>query len=163
MLNFLPSMFVLGLAALAALLLVLGRCTPHENVAERRAAARALALAVVVQGIHFAEEAATGLHEQLPALFGLPSIPFSFFVIFNLAWLGIWVASVPGLLSARSDAFFAAWFLAIAGMFNGIAHPLLAIAGGGYFPGLVSSPFIGGASAWVWLRLRRATRPGRGH
>ena len=36
----------------------------------------------------------------------------------------------------------AAWFLAIAGMFNGIAHPLLALASGGYFPGLVSSPFI---------------------
>lgn len=53
----------------------------------------------------------------------------------------------------------AAWFLAIAGMFNGIAHPLLAIAAGGYFPGLVNSPFIGVASVWFWLRLLRATRP----
>ncbi len=160
MLSLLPSVFVLGLAALAALLLVLGRRSPAENVAERLAAAPALALAVGVQSVHFAEEAATGFHERLPALLGLPGMPLSVFVFFNLTWLGIWVASVPGLRSARAAAFFAAWFLAIAGMFNGIAHPLLAIAAGGYFPGLVSSPLIGGASVWLWLRLRGATRPG---
>ncbi|MEE8585747.1 MAG: hypothetical protein V3T83_12950 [Acidobacteriota bacterium] len=60
----LPSMFVLGLAAFAALLLVLSRRSPPEKVAERLAAARALALAVGVQSVHFAEEAATGLHER---------------------------------------------------------------------------------------------------
>ncbi len=159
MLNVLPSMFVLGLAAVAALFLVLSRGSPPENVPERVAAARALAVAVAVQSVHFAEEAATGFHERLGALLGLPGIPLSVFVIFNLTWLVIWVASVPGLRSGRTAAFFAAWFLAIAGMFNGIAHPLLAIAAGGYFPGLVSSPFIGFASVWLWLRLRRATRP----
>ncbi len=159
MLNVLPSIVVLGLAALAALLLVLSRRSPPEELAERLAAARALTLAVGVQSVHFAEEAATGFHERFGALLGLPGMPLSVFVVFNLTCLGIWVASVPGLRSARAAAFFAAWFLAIAGMFNGIAHPLLAIAAGGYFPGLVSSPFIGGASVWLWLRLRRATRP----
>ena len=159
MLNVLPSIVVLGLAALAALLLVQRRWSPPENGSERLAAARALALTVGVQSVHFGEEAATGLHERLGALLGLPGIPLSFFVIFNLMWLGIWIASVPGLRSARAAAFFAAWFLAIAGMVNGIAHPLLAVAAGGYFPGLVSSPFIGVASVWLWLRLRRATRP----
>ncbi len=159
MLNVLPSILVLGLAALAALRLVQSRRSPPENVAERLAAARALALAVGVQSVHFAEEAATGFHERLGALLGVPGIPLSVFVVFNLTWLGIWVASVPGLRSARAAAFFASWFLAIAGMFNGIAHPLLAIAAGGYFPGLVSSPFIGFASVWLWLRLRRATDP----
>ncbi len=159
MLNVLPSILVLGLAALAALLLVLSRWSPPENVPERLVAARVLVLAVGVQSVHFAEEAATGFHERLGALLGLPGMPLSVFVIFNLTWLGIWVASVPGLRSQRAAAFFAAWFLAIAGMLNGIAHPLLAIAAGGYFPGLVSSPFIGVASVWLWLRLRRATRP----
>ena len=161
MLSILPSLLVLGLAALAALALVSSRRSPAENTAERVDAARALALAVGAQSIHFAEEAATGFHEQFPALLGLAGMPLSFFVIFNLAWLGIWVASVPGLRSARGAAFFAAWFLSIAGMINLIAHPLLAIAAGGYFPGLLSSPFIGGASVWLWSRLRRATRPGR--
>ncbi|MCP5090226.1 MAG: hypothetical protein GY949_04810, partial [Gammaproteobacteria bacterium] len=58
-----------------------------------------------------------------------------------------------------SFAYFAAWFLAIAGMLNGVAHPLLAIAAGGYFPGLITSPFIGAAGVWLWLGLRKATRP----
>jgi NO-binding membrane sensor protein with MHYT domain len=162
MLNVLPSILVLGLAALVALRLVQSRRSPPENVAERLAAARALALAVGVQSVHFAEELATGFHERLGALFGLPGMPLSLFVVFNLTWLGIWVASVPGLRSARAAAFFAAWFLAIAGMVNGIAHPLLALAGGEYFPGLLSSPFIAVASVWLWHRLRRATRPDGG-
>jgi hypothetical protein len=125
--------------------------------AERLAAARALGLATVVQGIHFAEEASTGFPERLGEVLGLPGMSFSFFVVFNLAWLGIWFASIPGLRSARPAAFFAAWFLAIAGMANGVAHPLLAIAAREYFPGLLSSPFIAAASIWLWLRLRGAT------
>jgi hypothetical protein len=159
MLNVLPSVIVLGVAALAAVILVVRRPSPPENAEERAAAARVLALAVAVQGIHFVEEAATGFHERLGAQLGLPGIPFSVFVVFNVMWLGIWVASIPGLRSARPAAFFAAWFLAIAGMINGIAHPLLAIAGGGYFPGLMSSVLIGAASVWLWIRLRTATRP----
>jgi hypothetical protein len=162
MLNLLPSAIALGLAALAAVFLAQRRRSPPENAAERVAAARALALAVGVQGLHFAEEAATGFDERFPALFDLPGMPRFFFVVFNLTWLGIWVASVPGLRSARAGAFFAAWFLAIAGMFNGIAHPLMAIAAGGYFPGLLSSPLIAGASVWLWLRLLEATRPEAG-
>ena len=39
-----------------------------------------------------------------------------------------------------------------------LAVALLAVASGGYFPGLVTSPFIGVASAFLWIRLRRATR-----
>jgi hypothetical protein len=159
MLSMLPSVVVLGLAALAAALLALSRRSPPEKTAEQHAAARALTLAVAAQALHFAEEAATGFHERLPALLGLSGIPFSLFVSFNLAWLAIWIASIPGLRSGRAVAFFAAWFLAIAGMVNGIAHPLLAIAADEYFPGLLSAPLVGGASVWLWLRLRRATRP----
>lgn len=159
MANALPSMFVLGLAALAALRLALTRSSPSGNGEERRIAARVLALAIVVQGVHFAEEAATGFPERLGALFGLPAMPFAGFVVFNVAWLAIWVVAVPGLRSGRTSAFFVAWFLAIAGMANGIAHPLLAIAGGRYFPGLLTSPFIAAASVWLWVRLTRATLP----
>jgi hypothetical protein len=157
--NLLPSIIALGLAALVALRLSMARQSASEQVQERIAASRALALAVGVQSIHFVEEAATGFHEQLGPVFGVPGMPFSGFVIFNLALIVIWVASVPGLRSNRSAAFFAAWFLAIAGTINGIAHPLLAIAVADYFPGLISSPFICGASIWLWLQLRDATRP----
>ena len=157
LLSLLPSMVVLGLAAIAALRFTLVDRSPPENKAERHVAARALAVSAGIQAIHFSEEALTGFPQQLGALLGLPAMPMSFFLAFNLAWLAIWAASVPGLQSARTGAFFAAWFLAIAGMFNAIAHPLLALAAGGYFPGLFSSPFIGAAAALLWLRLRAAT------
>ncbi len=45
------------------------------------------------------------------------------------------------------------------GALNGIGHPLMAVTAGGYFPGLVSSPFVGLACIWLSLRLREATRP----
>jgi hypothetical protein len=159
MLSMLPSVVVLGLAALAALMLALNRPSPPGNSAERRAASIALAVATVVQGAHFVEETVTGFHQRFPAIFGLQDIPFSVFALFNLFWLGIWVASIAGLRSSRTWAFFAAWFLSIAGIINGFAHPLLALVDGEYFPGLWSSPVIFGVSVWLWLRLRRATLP----
>ncbi len=152
----LPSILVLSAVAVAALMVTRARPV-SENDSAKGAAAVALTVAVVVQSVHFAEETATGLHERLPALFGLSAMPFSVFVVFNVAWIGIWVASVPGLRFGRVAAFFAAWFLAIAGVLNGVAHPLLAVASGGYFPGLVTSPFIGLAGAFLWFRLRGAT------
>lgn len=161
LLSLLPSILVLGVAALAAALLAQRRLSSPDNVKQRSAASQLLATATVIQGIHFTEEATTGFPERLGALLGIPAMPMSFFVIFNLLWLAIWVVSVPGIRSARTGAFFAAWFLAIAGMFNAIAHPLLAVAANGYFPGLVTSPFIGVAGFWLWLRLRKATRTSR--
>lgn len=155
--SLLPSIFVLGLAALAALILANNRPSPPENAALRRSASQALSIALVIQAMHFSEEALTGFPARLGALLGLPAMPMSFFLSFNLLWLGIWILSIPAIRSARAVAFFAAWFLAIAGMINAIAHPLLAVAAGGYFPGLVTSPLIGAAGAWLWLRLRNAT------
>ena len=64
---------------------------------------------------------------------------------------------VPGVGAGRRLAFFAAWFLALAGLLNGVAHPAFAVGVGGYFPGLVTSPFIGAAGIWLWLRLRQTT------
>lgn len=158
-LSILPSLIVLGLAAIAAAVIARSCPSPATYAVQRFAAADALAVTLVVQGGHFAEEASTGFPERLGALLGLPAMPMSFFLAFNSAWLVIWIASIAGIRSGRTLAFFAAWFLAIAGMFNAIAHPLLAIAAGGYFPGLVTSPVIGAAGVWLWHRLREATRP----
>ena len=155
--SLIPSIAVLGLAALAALQLAICRPSPTEFVMERASASQVLALATVIQSGHFAEEWASGFHVRFPALFGLDPMPLSIFVLFNLTWIVFWIASVPLLRSARQPAFFAAWFLAIAGMLNGLAHPLMAVASGGYFPGLISSPFIGLASVYLWRRLQGAT------
>ena len=157
MLSLIPSIAVLGLAAFAALQLVRCRTSATKLTIERVSASQVLALATAVQTGHFAEEWATGFHVRFPALFGLEPMSLSFFVLFNSAWIVIWIASVPSLRSARKPAFFAAWFLAIAGMLNGVAHPAMAVASGGYFPGLFSSPFIGVASIFLWKRLHGAT------
>lgn len=152
----LPSVF--ALSAIAAVAVVLTRTRAiSADVDARRAAARCLALAAAVQGAHFAEEAATGLHRELPALLGASEVPFAAFLLINLTWLAAWVASIPGLRSGRPIAYFAAWFLALAGAFNGIVHPVLAFAADGYFPGLATSPLVGIAGAALWIRLGRAT------
>jgi len=157
MTSVLPSAIILGLAALPALLLAYFRRPPADNGKERLAASQALAVTVAIQAVHFIEELATGFPDRFPALFGQPGMPYSFFIAFNLAWIAIWVASIPGLRLAQPATYFAAWFLAIAGMLSGIGQPLMAIQSGGYFPGLVTAPLIGVAGVWLWRRLYAAT------
>ncbi len=161
MISLLPTLIVLGAAALMAGRLAVVRPSPPEKGEARRAAARALGVAVVAQGLHFFEESATGFRTELGDVLGLPAMPLSFFVVFNVAWLAVWVASVPAVRRGHAVGFFAAWFLAIAGTLNGVLHPVLAAAAGGYFPGLISSPVIAAASVWLWIQLRRATVGGR--
>lgn len=153
----LPSVLALGTVAMAAAILTFTR--PLRPGATHNDAARALAFTTLCQAVHFGEETLTGFHEAFPALFGLPAIPLTAFVTFNVVWLAIWSASVFGLRAARSPALFAAWFLAIAGVLNGLAHPLMALAVGGYFPGLITSPAIGLLGLWLGIRLRQASAP----
>ncbi len=157
--SLLPSISALGLAALFALYLALARHPSSDNKAQQKLAAQALGVAVILQGIHFTEELVTGFHERFPAIFGLEAIPVSIFIAFNVLWLMAWSASIRGIEKTVTIAYFAAWFLAIAGILNGIAHPMLALAEGSYFPGLFSSPFIAIACVALWRRLIIATRP----
>ena len=157
MLSVLPSVVVLGLVAVVAACITQNRSSPVDAVTERMTASTFLGVATAIQGAHFAEEWATGFHVRFPALIGLDPMPLSFFVTFNLVWLAIWIASIPFLRVGRRAAFFASWFLAIAGMLNGVAHPLIAILSGGYFPGLITSPIIGIAGVLLWQRLQKAT------
>lgn len=155
--SFLPSVVVLGLVAIVAADLARRRQYPDSRAGQRVTASRALALATIVQCVHFAEEWATGFHIRFPALFGLEPLPLPLFVAFNLAWIVAWFVSIKPLQSAHKAAhkaaFFAAWFLALAGALNGIAHPLMAFSMGGYFPGLITSPFIGAAGVYLWKTL----------
>lgn len=157
MLSVIPSVVVLGLVAVVAAWFAQGHSSPVEAVTERMAASTFLGVATAIQGAHFAEEWATGFHVRFPALIGLDPMPLSFFVTINLVWLAIWIVSIPFLRVGRKAAFFAAWFLAIAGMLNGVAHPIMAISSDGYFPGLITSPIIGIAGVLLWQRLQTAT------
>ena len=160
MAGLLPSAIFLGLAALGALFLTLRRSTT-DGVAERLAASRVLAVALGIQTMHFVEEAVTGFPDRFGPLLGFAAMSYGFFVVFNAFWIAVWGASVRAVRQARPWAVFAAWFLAIAGTLNGIAHPALALLAGGYFPGLVTSPFVGAASVWLGVRLHRMTGPAR--
>jgi hypothetical protein len=64
---------------------------------------------------------------------------------------------VPGINKGWRSAFFAPWFLTLAGIRNGVADPALAIGVNGYFPGLMTSPLIAGASCWLCIQLLRGT------
>jgi hypothetical protein len=152
-----PSVVVLGLVAIVAAQLAQRRSSPSDAAIARIAASTVLGISTAIQSAHFVEEWATGFHARFPALLGLDPMPLAFFVPFNLAWIAIWIVSMPSLRRGRKAAFFAAWFLAIAGILNGIAHPMMAVAAGGYFPGLITSPFIGIAGVILWQRLQRAT------
>ena len=75
--SLIPSIAILGLAAIAALLLAMRRPSPTELSLNRAKAANVLALATAIQSVHFAEEWATGFHIRFPALFGLEPMPLS--------------------------------------------------------------------------------------
>ncbi len=159
MISVLPSIAALGVVAIAAVWLTIGRLPRQGDGAASRSVSRALGAATGIQSAHFLEEWATGFHVRFPALFGLEPMPLSFFVTFNVVWIAIWLGSIRPVRQGRNVAFFAAWFLALAGVLNGIAHPALALAAVGYFPGLITSPFIGIAAALLLIRLRVATAP----
>lgn len=146
----------LGLAGvlLAAVILAVFRTSPTaEGLAEFR---NILLAAIGLHAIHFTEEAAYGFHVLFPSLLGLAPWPLSLFLGFNQAWVVLWLAALIVLpLNRFSVVLF--WFLGIASLLNGIAHPLLALAVGGYFPGLVTSPLVGILGLVLVRGLYRAT------
>ena len=68
--------------------------------------------------------------------------------------------SVPALMARISAALFPLWFLAVASVSNALLHPALAIATGGYFPGVLTSPVVGTAGFFLLRGLIRITKPG---
>jgi hypothetical protein len=64
---------------------------------------------------------------------------------------------IPSLRSGVRLLMFPLWFLAIAMMVNGVAHPLLGLDARGYFPGLATAPALGVVGAMLWMRLLSLT------
>ena len=87
--------------------------------------------------------------------------PSAGFLIANtvLVAFGVWCWTVPvrsGWRSARGLA----WFWALLELGNGIGHSTLALARGGYFPGVFTAPLLLLLAAWLTaLLLRHARRP----
>ena len=115
---------------------------------------------VGLHALHFFEELLTGFHVKFPELLGLTPWTSEFFVVFNSVWMVIWLLCPSFLTVFPRTAAFPLWFLAIACVGNAIAHPLLAGFGGGYFPGLLSSPMIGVLGVLLIKALISATEGG---
>jgi hypothetical protein len=148
----------LSAAALAAVLLTLGR-TPVAGARERQRTTLLYAALVLIQALHAAEEYVTGFYVAFPSSLGLAPWPASFFLAFNGVWLAIWIVAGIGLRAGTHVALAPVWFLAIAAIANGIAHPLLAIRTGGYFPGLITSPLLAVGGMLLWKRTMEITKP----
>src|SRR5581483_1364348 len=93
----------------------------------------AAALGVFI--VHACEEFFAGFQRQLPALVGARWSDAQF-VLFNAAWLAMFVLAGWGLRRGRPVAVLIALFLAIGGgVANGLGHLVLVAVRGGYFPG----------------------------
>ena len=138
-----------------------------EREANRRQAAIAppFLLLILAQALHSTEEFLFRLWDHLPParfvanLFGIPP-PLGFLIansLLVLFGLWCWLALVrPGRRSARAVA----WGWAGLELANGLGHIALALAAGGYFPGVATAPLLIAAGAWLIARLRRTAAPG---
>ena len=124
----------------------------------REQTVRVFLLGLAVQSLHFMEEFVTHFEDRFPALLGLSAWSENFFVAFNLIWMSVWILSAVGLQRGNRMALFPVWFFAIACVANGVAHPVLAVAAHGYFPGLITSPILGVLGVLLWIRLLESTR-----
>jgi hypothetical protein len=159
--SFLRGTMALDLMLLVALYLTLTRKPVSADLPARRGLVGLGALAVATQAAHFAEEWATTFYERFPVLLGLEPWSAALWVWFNFSWIGIWGFALLaiGLRLRWRGALFPVWFLAVGCAVNGVAHPLLAVAAGGYFPGLWTSPVAGLVGVLLLGRLGRFTRP----
>jgi len=121
---------------------------------------------ILAQAIHSVEEYLFRLYDALPPAryvsdaLGLDR-PLGF-IVANVALvlfgLWCWLARVrPGHRSARAFA----WFWALLEIANGLAHCGLAIAAGGYFPGLATAPLLLGFGLGLAWSLTAGRRRGR--
>lgn len=158
--SFLRGTIALDLMLLVALYLTVTRGPGSSDPAARRRVSRYYAAAIAIQGVHFAEEWAAEFHVRFPVLLGLEPWSIELWAGFNLAWILIWCLSLVGLRLCWRPALLPVWFLAVASVANCVAHPLLALAADGYFPGLWSSPLCGLIGLPLLALLARFTLPG---
>lgn len=90
---------------------------------------------IALQVLHLGEEYLTGFQTALPAFVG-DEWSDSQFLIFNFIWIFIFISAAIGVFQKFTTAYLIVFFYAImGGIVNGIAHPLLSIIQGNYFPG----------------------------
>ena len=119
----------------------------------------AFLLLVLVQACHSTEEYLFRLYDLLaPARMvsrALALDPAVGFLIANAALVtfGLWCWAVPARRGGAAGRLLA-WGWALVETANAFAHVALALAAGGYFPGLATAPLLLAAAALLIVRLR---------
>jgi len=131
----------LTVAAIISMLLAVSRRS--ISALELPLVRRLTVLGVLLHVCHFSEEYWSQFYVRFPELLGLRTWSATFFAVFNLTWVTVWLGCVALLGSYPRMAVFPIWFLGIASAANGVVHPLLSLTTRGYFPGLWSSPLVG--------------------
>jgi len=130
---------------------------PPPPAADRAARAAFLAL-ITAQAAHSIEEYCFRLYDRLaPARMVSEALGFdraTGFAIANTALIlfGLWCYAARVWAGHRSWRGFA-WFWALLECANGVAHGALALAAGGYFPGLATAPLLLGIGLFLASRL----------
>lgn len=119
----------------------------------------AFLLLVAAQAVHSIEEYVWRLYDALaPAryLSGLLGVePRLGFAITNVALFAFGLWCYAARVRPRRGAWRAlAWGWAAVEIANALTHGALALAAGGYFPGLATAPLLLAAGAWLIARLR---------
>jgi len=128
---------------------------------------RAVFLALVLaQVAHSLEEYAFRFYEVFPPARFLndlvPGLTQPVFIIVNalLASFGLWCFLANVRLGSKSARDWV-WIWVVIELFNGLAHPVWAIATRGYVPGLATAPLLLGLAGYLFHRLRAtAEAPG---
>jgi hypothetical protein len=124
-----------------------------------RRPARAFLLLIAAQTAHSIEEYWFRLYDVLaPARAVSDALGIyrpAGFALANAALIGfgLW-CYFARLRRGRPGSRGLAWFWAVLELSNGLAHGALALAAGGYFPGLATAPLLLAASAWLIACLR---------
>lgn len=97
-------------------------------------------LAIALQLIHFTEEYLTGFTTKLPKILGGEPYPVDYWLTFNMIAYAIFILGGIALFKKMKEwMIIPVFFILIGVLFNGVAHLLLAVYVGGYFPGLFTA------------------------
>lgn len=119
----------------------------------------ALAVAVVVQCVHLAEEYRNGFFRVFPGVFGAKAWSAEQFLWFNMLWFIAFVLAGIGIARHWRPAYVVALFLAIGGgIANSVGHFALSTLARGYYPGLYTAPLALVSGLFLASRLLGSPR-----
>lgn len=117
----------------------------------------AIRIAVLVFLGHAAEEFVTGFQRDVPALMGRTAWSDGEFIVFNGVWAMVFAtAAVRVRVERPLPALIILVFAVVGGVGNGVAHLLLVLQRGAYFPGAWTAPLCLATGIWL-LRLLYAS------